>query len=325
MSDMRTPQGRDDTSFRPTLAPPGRLMRLGVVLDTRNPPERLREIARMCEGAWLPSVWVRDEFGDETGDQSDPRLEAWTAATLASTIAPDPTIGVHVQPSRRSAEVLGSMAATLDRASGGRLELCFARPQGSKTAPQLDRYVGAVRDRLLRDAIEGVDGGITRLSVEANDDEGRRVAVELADDAVLSAWAIDDVHTAIDRVLAACDRAGRGRGTLGIAFETPVSIGRTTAEARARAASESLFATLGSPADVGVFGTLEQCQERVIELAHAGVTDLRCIIPNNPDVHDEIAQLSAVGQGSIERLLPDAPRSPAPAPPEAWGGRPRAQ
>lgn len=311
--------------FRPTLAPPGRLVRLGVVLDTRNPPERLREIARMCEGAWLPSVWVRDRFGDETGEPSDPRLDAWTAATLASSIAPDPTIGVHVQPALRSAEELGSMAATLAEASGGRLELCIARPQVAKTARQLDRYVGDVRDRLMHHAVDGADAGIVRWSVEANDEEGCRVAAELADDAVLSAWAIDDIRPAIERALGACDRAGRDRSTLGIAFETPVSIGRTTAEARARAVSESLFATLGSPADVGVFGTLEQCQERVIELAHAGVTDLRCIIPNNPDVHDEIAQLSAVGQGSIEFLSPDSPRSPAPGPPESWGGRPRVQ
>jgi alkanesulfonate monooxygenase SsuD/methylene tetrahydromethanopterin reductase-like flavin-dependent oxidoreductase (luciferase family) len=312
-------------TFRPTVAPPGRLVRLGVVLDTRNRPERLREIARMCEGAWISSVWARDDFGDDAGDHTDPRLEAWTAATLASTVAPDPTIGVHVQPSLRSAEMLGAMAATLDAASGGRLELCFARPQRPEGAPDLGRYVGAVRERLMRDtaAVGGTEAGLIRLSVEANDEEGCRVAADLADDAVLSAWEIDDVTSAIDRVYAACDPSGRDHATLGIAFLSPVSIGRTTAEARARAASEPLFATLGSPADGGVFGTLEQCQERVIELAHAGVTDLRCIIPNNPDVHDVIAQLSAVGHGSTELLTPDAPRSRAPDPPESWGGRPR--
>jgi len=312
-------------TFRPTVAPPGRLLRLGVVLDTRDRPERLRETARMCEGAWIPSVWFHDDFGDHSGDQTDRRLEAWTAATLASTVAPDPTIGVHVQPALRSAQMLGTMAATLDAASGGRLELCFARPRGSDGAPDLDRYVRAVRRRLMRDAVAAgeTDAGLVRLSVEADDDEGRRVAVELADDAVLPAWAIDDVRRAIARVYAACERAGRDHGTLGIAFLTPVSIGRTTAEARARAASEPLFSTVGSPVDIGVFGTLEQCQERVIELAHAGVTDLRCIIPNNPDVHDEIAQLSAVGHGSTEFLTPDAPRSRAPDPPDSWGGRPR--
>src|SRR5207253_9636285 len=37
-----------------------------------------------------------------------------------------------------------------------------------------------------------------------------------------------------------------------------------------------------------------QSQARAIELAHLGVTDLRCILPNTPDVHDAIAQLTAI-------------------------------
>ncbi len=72
----------------------------------------------------------------------------------------------------------------------------------------------------------------------------------------------------------------------------PVSIGRTTAEANARAEADPAFRDVGDPRDVGVFGTLEQCQERVIELAHAGVSDLRCVVPNAPDMPDVLAQLT---------------------------------
>jgi hypothetical protein len=72
-----------------------------------------------------------------------------------------------------------------------------------------------------------------------------------------------------------------------------------------------------------VFGTLEQCHERVITLAHAGVTDLRCVLPNAPDVHDVIAQATAMTVGTVAKLAPGAPRSPAPPPPEGWGGRSR--
>ena len=58
-------------------------------------------------------------------------------------------------------------------------------------------------------------------------------------------------------------------------------------------------------------------------LAHAGVTDLRCVLPNAPDVHDVIAQVTAMTVGTVEKLAPGAPRSPAPPPPEGWGGRSR--
>ncbi len=59
----------------------------------------------------------------------------------------------------------------------------------------------------------------------------------------------------------------------------------------------------------------------MIELAHAGVTELRCRVPNTPDVHDAIAQLTAMAVGTPRRARPSAPRSAAPAPPEGWGGR----
>ena len=119
----------------------------------------------------------------------------------------------------------------------------------------------------------------------------------------------------------ACDRAGRDPTSLGVALEVPVSVGRTVTAAAARAETESLFRVTGPPQEVGIFGTLERCQERVIELAHAGVTDLRCVVPNSPDVHDVIAQLTAIAIGTADVLTPGTPRSKAPDPPESWGGR----
>ena len=58
-------------------------------------------------------------------------------------------------------------------------------------------------------------------------------------------------------------------------------------------------------------------------LAHltAGVTDLRCIVPNTADVHDVIAQLTAMVVGTVSVLTPSSARSRAPDPPEGWGGR----
>ncbi len=116
--------------------------------------------------------------------------------------------------------------------------------------------------------------------------------------------------------------AGRDPATLGVAALVPVSIGRTEAEASARADADPVFRAIGHPREVGIFGTLEECQDRVIALAHAGIADLRCILPGTPDVHDVIAQLTSMTIGTVEVLIPGSLRSAAPPPPDGWGGRP---
>jgi hypothetical protein len=63
--------------------------------------------------------------------------------------------------------------------------------------------------------------------------------------------------------------------------------------------------------------------DRVIELAQAGATELRCLLPNAIDVHDVIAQLTAVTIGSADELVPGAPRTRVREPPTGWGGRSR--
>ena len=100
----------------------------------------------------------------------------------------------------------------------------------------------------------------------------------------------------------------------------PVSVGRTPAEAEARAAMDPTLAGYGDLEADGLFGTIERAQLRVIELAHEGVTDLRCVLPDVPDVHDVVAQLTAVVVGSTTTHRPDAPRTADPEPPP-WAGR----
>jgi hypothetical protein len=71
-----------------------------------------------------------------------------------------------------------------------------------------------------------------------------------------------------------------------------VSLGRTRIEAAAR---EDLDPRLHAYAvDARVFGSLEDCQAVVARLCAEGVTDLRCVLPETHDVHDVIAQLTAI-------------------------------
>jgi hypothetical protein len=102
----------------------------------------------------------------------------------------------------------------------------------------------------------------------------------------------------------------------------PVSIGRTQAEAAARIAMDGRFHEFGHSREIGIFGTLEECQDRVIALAHAGISDLRCVIPSTPDAIDVMAQLTAMTVGTTDVLVPGSLRSPPPPPPVGWGGRP---
>jgi hypothetical protein len=173
----------------------------------------------------------------------------------------------------------------------------------------------------VTDGVVPPPGRLVRLGVVVGDepDAARRLAAMCDLAGIDVVWVPDEVaaaelagavrHAVVD-VLPDVDPAW--------ARTLPVSIGRTWAEAAARAELDPTFRGYGRPAEVGLFGRLEECQEQVIALAHEGVTDLRCVLPDAPDVHDVVAQLTAVAVGSLDTHRPGAPRSPdPPAPPWA--------
>ena len=235
---------------------PGRLVRLGVVLDPRNDPARSALVATFCDRAGIDAVWAcQRETWPGGGGGGPPLADVLAAAAprLASA-----TLGAIVAPGTPSSEIEAAVAAA-------------GRP--------------------------------VEVSVPGDDDSGLPFAV-----------ATDLAGVLVE--------ARRRRGPGGLAALLPTSVGRTTAEARARADGDPLFAGW-HPAEAGIFGTLEQCHDTVVILVHAGVTDLRCVVPNASDVQDVIAQLTAVAAGDPDLVDPGAPRSKAPDPPRGWGGRPR--
>jgi alkanesulfonate monooxygenase SsuD/methylene tetrahydromethanopterin reductase-like flavin-dependent oxidoreductase (luciferase family) len=298
-------------AFQPTLAPPGRLVRLGVVLDARSPGERLAEVARMCDRAGIGAIWMDDSAPPASQPPSLDGLRALAPVVVRA---------------RLGAMLAGDRPLPpLDGLPTDRLELTF---------------VGRGDVRATVDALQAApdrSGGRTApprtpprptVAVEVGDPErlGRaRLAwlAEVADDLLVAAADVDRVAEQARALREALALAGRDPASLGVAARLPVSIGRTVAEAAARWNAEPAFAALGPPTQAGVFGTLEQCHDRVIALAHAGVTDLRCVLPAAPDIHDVIAQATAMTVGTVAKLAPGAPRSPDPPPPEGWGGRSR--
>lgn len=104
--------------------------------------------------------------------------------------------------------------------------------------------------------------------------------------------------------------------------EMAASVGRTTAEALARVEADPRLRGFRDPRRGGLFGALEDCQARVVELARAGVSEVRCWVPATPDVHDVIAQLAAVRVGTLSPSE-QGRRARPPTAPKEWGGRPR--
>jgi alkanesulfonate monooxygenase SsuD/methylene tetrahydromethanopterin reductase-like flavin-dependent oxidoreductase (luciferase family) len=304
-------------AFRPTLPPPGRLVRLGVVLDARNPAGRLAEVARMCDRVGIGAVWVDDSAQPGLPPPPPSAPGAWT--TLAA-LAPATTrvrLGAMLLAGRRPAPLLAAMAATLASLAGDRVEVSLLGQAQAPLRPYADAFLAEL----------GTTGRPT-VAVEVGDPEkldreGLDWLVGVADDVLVTAADVDRVAETARELRAACALVGREPESLGVAVRLPVSVGRTVTEARARWDAEPAFAELGPPEQAGVYGTLEQCHQRVIAFAHAGVTDLRCVLPNAADVHDVIAQVTAMTVGTVAKLAPGAPRSPAPPPPEGWGGRPR--
>jgi hypothetical protein len=88
----------------------------------------------------------------------------------------------------------------------------------------------------------------------------------------------------------------------------PASIGRTWNEAEARAGRDPRFAAgfAGSagedPRRSGLFGTYEQAQSQVLELAAAGADGLRVTVPDEVDVADLLAQVRSVVVGATPVL-----------------------
>jgi len=174
----------------------------------------------------------------------------------------------------------------------------------------------------MTDAPSVRPGRLVRLGlIVPLDPTTARLATVCADQAGFDVvWVLDDAAAetlrpiltrAVVAVLPAVDEPW--------ARSVPVSIGRTAAEAAARV-HDGDVGGLGHPAESGLFGTLAAAQAVVAQLAADGVVDLRCAVPDVPDLPDVIAQLSAVAIGSPDTHFPGAPRTPDPPPPP-WAGR----
>lgn len=324
-------------SFHPVVAPPGRLLRLGIVLDQRNDAKQIMRVAQMAERAGMQALWVSDRLITTDGR---PRMEAWTALTIASLYTSRIRVGGMFTPGLRTAQSLAAMVGSLDQVLEGRMELgvglgwdgaefaALGLPFAdvAERVAEMEEFTRLLMQLVIGEPATG-DRGIgvaspqpngPALTIELRHPLQLEPAVRLADNALLPAMAMSELAGMIQAAREAAERVGRDPDSLGLAVELPVSVGRTEGESDVRVEIDDLLSQMDTRA-VGIHGKLEHCQDIVIELAHLGVADVRCVLPNVPDIDDVIAQLSATTIGTKDVLKPGAGRSEAPAPPPGWG------
>ncbi len=330
--------------FRPVVAPPGRLSRLALVLDPRNGPSQTMRIAQMAERAGLQALWVNDRLVTADGL---PRMEAWTMLTIAAMYTSQIRVGVMFTAGLRSPQGVAAMAGSLDTVIDGRLELgvttgWFERehvglglpfPNAATRIEETRSFAwqlsNLVRGEPVVEAgpvlgLSSPQPGGPTLTMEARGPRQLAIALELADNILLPTKPLAEIAETITSARQASQDSGRDPESLGFAVQLPVSVGRTNAESDVRVEIDDMLAQMDTRT-IGVHGDLERCQDIMIELAHLGIGEIRCVLPNTADIDDVIAQLTATTIGTTEILKPGAERSQAPEPPHGWGGPSRSE
>lgn len=289
----------------------GRHLALSVVLDGRFDGAQNRHVARLVARLGLAGVWLRQPWpaGIVTPDARSVAM----LASLGTEIAPVP-VGLVADADAVDAGILEALAqaigATGEPGSAGPAVAWSAGNLRLALAGTAARVAGWQRWISARPSLGATEIGValTQSAVWPG-----RTAPTVSGPVFVPIAAGRDLDTAVRT--AAVVAAGRP-----VWAEVAVSVGRTTAEARARADSEELFALVGKPDRDGLFGTLEECQAGAARLAHAGATELICYLPRSSDLPDVLAQLRAIAIGAGV-LQPGEPPSSPPPPPAGWGGR----
>jgi hypothetical protein len=284
-----------DEAKRPGLSPEtaheARAVKLSVVIDGRLDAGRARQVATLTDRLGLAGVWLR---------------YPWWLLSGTGTVETD------------RAGLLPALASGAQAPPGLIVDAGAAAP-GEADDAWLDRLVQAASPRI---AIAGSPAAITRWQGLIGRRPGLTVT-QLALPARAGAAQAGAVFVpcAPGRDLAGeVSEAAAAAGGRPVLAEVTVSVGRTAAEARARADADELFTLAGHPAQQGLFGTLEECQATAARLAHAGAAELVCYLPLASDLPDVLAQLRSIAIGAGV-LRPGEPPSAAPPPPAGWGGR----
>jgi alkanesulfonate monooxygenase SsuD/methylene tetrahydromethanopterin reductase-like flavin-dependent oxidoreductase (luciferase family) len=264
---------------------------------------------RIAEAVGLDSVWLVDHLLGTTDPAGDV-FEAWTALSYLAGVTERVRLGHLVNcASFRNVGLLAKMVATLDHASGGRIEIGlgagwylreyeafgyrFGTP-GERVA-YFEEYLAALV-MLLDGGPVDFDGEYVRLrgaycrprpvqqphppiTVGAGGPSMRGIAGRMADTWNCPASRIPDLEATRAVVAAAADDAGR---TVRTTLQIPVAVGRTEEEAMAALEVARVhMAWMGDIESIGVIGTVDTAIEQVAALADREVDGLIAVVPGS--------------------------------------------
>ena len=295
-------------------------------------------IARACERLGFDALLTSDHYLSVVTTEAPGSNDAWTLLGALAASTERLRLGTMVSPvTFRLPAVLAKAATTVDRISGGRVELGM----GAGWWDQEHRTHGipfpAARERfeMLEEQVEIVHG---LWSEDVFSFEGRYYALEgcrflpkpvqrphppivlggkggprLA--RLVARWADgynrvggtpDELRASIERVSDAVVRAGRDRASVTMSFMTWVFVGRTDAEWRDRAdRARRMDPTAGSLEeyldDISrdcIVGTVDQAIERMNEYAATGVQ--RFVL--NHELFDDLDQIELLAEEIIPKV-----------------------
>ena len=263
--------------------------------------------AVLAEQSGLDSVWFADHLLATTAPAGN-AFEAWTALSAVAGQTSRVRLGVLVlAASFRNPGLMAQMAATLDHASRGRLDLGLGAgwyeleyrafgydfPSAGDRRRYLEEYVDALRAPLCRRArrLQGsvhhprpgllpagsgpaavtpiVIGGAKPMMLDLT---GRKADVWNCPAGVIPRLA---------EARAAVLRAADGR-TVRTSVQIPVAVGRTADEAAAAVAvGREHMSWMGDIEEIGISGTLDEAAVQVERLAGLGVDALTAVLPGS--------------------------------------------
>jgi F420-dependent oxidoreductase-like protein len=295
-------------------------------------------IAHTCERLGFDALLTSDHYLSVVTTEEPGSNDAWTLLGALAASTERLRLGTMVSPvTFRLPAVLAKTATTVDRISGGRVELGMGagwwdrehRTHGIPFPATLERF------EMLEEQLEIVHG---LWSEELFSFEGRYYALEecrflpkpvqrphppivlggkggprLA--RMVARWADgfnrvggtpDELRASIERVSDAVDRAERDVASVTMSFMTWVFVGRTDAEWRHRAdRARRMDPTAGSLEeyldDISrdcIVGTVDQAIERMNEYAAAGVQ--RFVL--NHELFDDLDQIELLAEEIIPKV-----------------------